>query len=79
MRPRKRNKNRYKNEERKFFLNKFKATHGVSERQFCRDNKLAFSTWQGEVEEAPSDEDVEYFTFGAMEENGAEGIAVSKA
>ncbi|RHX98817.1 hypothetical protein DYB25_012705 [Aphanomyces astaci] len=47
MRPRKRNQNRYKNEERKFFLNKFKATHGVSERQFCRDNKLAFSTWQG--------------------------------
>ncbi|RHY42024.1 hypothetical protein DYB30_007009 [Aphanomyces astaci] len=38
---------RDKNEERKFFLNKFKATHGVSERQFCRDNKLAFSTWQG--------------------------------
>ncbi|ETV84994.1 hypothetical protein H257_02887 [Aphanomyces astaci] len=47
MRPRKRNQNSYKNEERKFFLNKFKATHGVSERQFCRDNKLAFSTWQG--------------------------------
>ncbi|ETV66444.1 hypothetical protein H257_17112 [Aphanomyces astaci] len=32
-----------------------------------------------EVEEAPSDQDVEYITFGAMEENGAEGVAVSKA
>ncbi|KAF0757267.1 hypothetical protein AaE_004326, partial [Aphanomyces astaci] len=32
-----------------------------------------------EVEEAPSDKDVEYITFGAMEENGAEGVAVSKA
>ncbi|RLO13326.1 hypothetical protein DYB28_013312, partial [Aphanomyces astaci] len=32
-----------------------------------------------EVEEAPSDEDVEYIAFGAMKENGAEGVVVSKA
>ncbi|ETV74100.1 hypothetical protein H257_11403 [Aphanomyces astaci] len=46
MEQRKEVRRRYTNGQRKALLAMFQVASPASERQFCRDNQLPFSTWQ---------------------------------